>query len=133
VEARERTVRYYQRTSGDSPFREWRASITDFDLKAAIDARIARLRGGNFGNSKPVGKGVSESRIDFGPGYRIYYSATQDDIILLSAGDKSTQDADILAAHEFWEDFKARIKKERAEENEKRNRLQGRSSRRSQK
>jgi putative addiction module killer protein len=133
VEARERTVRYYQRTSGDSPVRDWRENITDIDLKAAIDARIARLRGGNFGDSKPVGKGVSESRIDFGPGYRIYYSAAQDDIILLSAGDKSTQDSDIKAAQGFWEDYKERVKKEQAEENEKKNRLQGRSSKRSKK
>ena len=133
MEARERTVRYYQRISGDSPFREWRAKITDLDLKAAIDARIARLRGGNFGDSKPVGKGVSESRIDFGPGYRIYYSATRDDIVLLSGGDKTTQDSDIMAVQGFWEDYKERTKKERAEENEKRNRLQGRSSRRSKK
>jgi putative addiction module killer protein len=133
VEARERTVRYYQRPSGDSPFREWRQHITDLDLKAAVDARVARLRGGNFGDSKPVGKGVSESRVDFGPGYRIYYSAGQDDIILLLAGDKTTQDSDIEAAQGFWEDFKDRTKKERTKENERKHRLQDRSSKRSKK
>jgi len=133
VEARERIVQYYQRPSGGSPFREWRQNITNLDLMAAVDARIARLRGGNFGDSKPVGKGVSESRINFGPGYRIYYGAAQDDIILLLAGDKSTQDSDIEAAQGFWEDYKDRIRKERTEENERKHRLQDRPSKRSKK
>ena len=104
--------------------------MADRDLKAAVDARIARLRAGNFGDSKSVGKGVSESRIDLGPGYRIYYGVAGDDIILLCAGDKSSQDSDIERAQDFWNDYKERTKQERAKQDAKKPRLQGRPSRR---
>jgi putative addiction module killer protein len=80
----------------------------DSRAKAAIDARIARLRGGNFGDSRPVGEGVSESVIDFGPGYRIYYRIHGDVIILLHGGDKSTQSTDIKLAIGYWKEFKGR-------------------------
>jgi len=63
MEARERTVLYYQFESGQSPARDYRQSIHDANLKAAIDARIARFRAGNFGDSKNVRKGVLESRV----------------------------------------------------------------------
>ncbi len=107
--------------------------MADGDLKAAIDARIARLRAGNFGDSKSVGKAVSESRIDFGPGYRIYYGVAGDDIILLCGGDKSSQDSDIQRAQSFWKDYKDRTKQEREKQDAKKPRLQGRPSRRSKK
>lgn len=110
MEAREREVFSYQTSAGVFPFREWRRNLTDDDTKAAIDARIARFRGGNFGDSKPIGGGASENRIDFGPGYRIYYGVSSDKIILLSGGDKSTQDADIVNARAYWEDYKHREK-----------------------
>jgi putative addiction module killer protein len=105
MEARERNPLYYKTSSGRLPFREWRNGLRDRDTKAAIDARIARLRGGNFGDSRPIGGGASENSIDFGPGYRIYYGVNGDDIILLSAGDKSTQEADIKNAKAYWNDY----------------------------
>jgi len=71
MEIRERDVLYYSTREGMSPFRIWRSSIADSSVKAAIDARIARFRGGNFGDSKPIGAGASENKIDSGPGYRI--------------------------------------------------------------
>lgn len=70
--------------------------------------RIRRLANGNPGDVRPVGKGVSELRIDTGPGYRVYYAASGDELILLLAGgDKSTQAGDIKTALALWEDWKA--------------------------
>jgi putative addiction module killer protein len=109
MEAKDRAVFYYVAVSGRSPFREWRSRIADGNTKAAIDARIARFRGGNFGKSDPIGESAWESKIDFGPGWRIYYGRDGDDIVvLLLGGDKSTQDADIKLAKEYWTDYKNR-------------------------
>jgi putative addiction module killer protein len=129
LETRERTIEYYLLSTGPSaPFGAWRDSFADVPTKAAISARIARLRGGNFSDSKPIGHGASESRIDFGPGYRIYYGVDGDKIILLCGGDKSTQSADIPRALGYWTDYKERKKKRNDVERKK---LQRRSSRRS--
>jgi probable addiction module antidote protein len=73
MEARERQILYYVPPGGSpSPFRVWRDGIRDKTLKVTVTARIARMRGCNFGDSFPIGGGASENRIDFGPGYRIY-------------------------------------------------------------
>jgi putative addiction module killer protein len=91
------------------PFRDWRLGLTDKKLKAAVDARITRLRLGVFGDSKPVGDGVLESRIDFGPGYRIYYAVHGEEILLLCGGDKSSQSADIIRAKSALADHRKRV------------------------
>ena len=79
------------------------------DVRVIVDARIARLRGGNFGDSRPIGGGASENRIHFGPGYRIYYGVDGPSlIILLCGGDKSTQADDIACARRCWIDYKER-------------------------
>jgi putative addiction module killer protein len=128
VEARERAVQYYlDRSTGIAPFREWFVGITDKRAKAAIDARIARFRGGNFGDSGPIGEGASENTIDFGPGYRIYYGVDGDRVIVLWGGDKSSQSSDIERAKAFWRDYKAQKK------NEQKRRLQGRPARKASK
>src|SRR5580698_816833 len=98
MEGRKQEVLYYTDRSGECPFRDWRGSIADEKAKAAIDARIARFRGGNFGDSAPIGAGASESRIDLGPGFRIYYGVSGHRIILLCGGDKGTQRRDIKRA-----------------------------------
>jgi len=68
---------------------------------------------GNFSNVKGVGAGVYEYRIDFGPGYRIYFGKDGDQlVILLAGGTKKRQDADIAAAKEFWQDYKRRKRQE---------------------
>lgn len=108
MDARERVVRYYIKASGVCPFAEWRDRISDKRAKAAVDARIARLRSGNVGDSKPIGEGAAESRINFGPGYRIYYGVDGHDLILLLGGTKSTQSADIESAKSSWRDYKER-------------------------
>lgn len=108
MEARERRVLSYKSAGGRFPYREWRDNIEDEDTEVAVDVRITRISAGNFGDSRPVGDGVFESRIDFGPGYRIYYGIDGDEVILLCGGDKSTQDADIARAKEHWKDYKRR-------------------------
>jgi putative addiction module killer protein len=107
VEVRERYVRYYE-IRDHCPFREWMSTLTDKRAIAAVDARIARFRTGNFGDSKSIGEGASESRIDFGPGYRIYYGVDGNDIIVLHGGDKSSQATDIRDALSYWRSFKKR-------------------------
>jgi putative addiction module killer protein len=75
--------------------------LGDHKTRAAITARIARLQSGNFSNSRSIGGRGVENRIDFGPGYRIYYGIDGGKIILLCGGDKSTQDADIETAQKY--------------------------------
>jgi putative addiction module killer protein len=80
-------------------FAKWLDGLLDLRGRARIQARIERLAMGNSGDVKPVGKGVSEMRIDYGPGYRVYYTRRgQGLIILLAGGDKSTQAGDIKTA-----------------------------------
>jgi len=80
-------------------FTKWLDNLGDTRARARVQARIERLAGGNPGDVKPVGSGVSELRIDYGPGYRVYFTKVGLEIVvLLAGGDKSTQDADIKQA-----------------------------------
>jgi len=80
-------------------FAEWLDGLRDIQARARIQARIERLAAGNPGDVEPVGEGVSELRINYGPGYRVYFKRWgQELIILLAGGDKSTQAKDIKAA-----------------------------------
>jgi putative addiction module killer protein len=80
-------------------FRKWRMRLKDERVRGLIASRIDRLAFGNAGDVRPVGEGVSELRIDHGPGYRIYYRKRGSTIIiLLCGGDKSTQAKDIKTA-----------------------------------
>ena len=89
-------------------FKAWFADLRDTRAKTRIDIRIKRLALGNPGDVKPVGEGVSEMRIDYGPGYRVYYKDTGDEIIiLLLGGDKSTQSKDIEQAKELLRNLEA--------------------------
>ena len=84
----------------------WSAGLRDRMGRARIDIRIRRLSLGNAGDVKPVGEGVSELRIDHGPGYRVYFMQRGELVILLLAGgDKSTQDKDIRKAKDLANDF----------------------------
>jgi putative addiction module killer protein len=83
-------------------YRKWFDSVRDRNAKVRIDLRIRRLSLGNTGDVKPVGGGISELRIDYGPGYRVYYIKRENQIIiLLAGGDKSTQSKDIKKAQEL--------------------------------
>ena len=90
-----------------SVFDAWLAGLRDSHAKARIEVRVRRLSLGNPGDAKPVGGGVSELRIDYGPGYRVYFAQRGMVVaLLLCGGDKRTQDADIAAAKriaETWE------------------------------
>src|ERR1035438_9329414 len=108
MEEREREVLDYKTALGVSPIREWRSRIKDDDTRVAIDVRMARFRGGNFGDSRSLGGGTFENKINFGPGYRIYYGTDGNKIVVLCAGDKSAQDLDINRAKKYWDDYKKR-------------------------
>jgi len=83
-------------------YRAWYSKLKDNRAKARIDIRIRRLSLGNAGDVKPVGAGISELRINYGPGYRVYYKTIDDEVVvLLAGGDKSTQSRDIEKAKEL--------------------------------
>ena len=83
-------------------FANWFESLRDERAKARVLARVRRLSLGNFGDVKPLGGGLSELRIDYGPGYRLYLSRTGPTLVLLLAGgDKSRQRADIVGARQL--------------------------------
>ncbi len=80
-------------------FVQWLDGLRDIKARSRVLARIERLASGNPGDVKPVGEGVSELRIDYGPGYRVYFvKRGQTVIVLLAGGDKSTQATDIRTA-----------------------------------
>lgn len=80
-------------------FAKWIDGLNDIRARARVQARVERLAFGNPGNVKPVGEGVSELRIDYGPGYRVYFKKKgKTVIVLLAGGDKRTQSRDIKTA-----------------------------------
>ena len=86
----------------------------DTKAQAAVDARLSRLRLGNFGDCEPVGEGVLELRIHYGPGYRVYFAKTEQTIVLLLIGGaKKTQVRDIKTAKMFWREHTGRVPNER--------------------
>lgn len=98
----------YETSAGDCPFADW---FDVLDTRAALKVRtaIARLEAGNPGDVKPVGEGVSERRIDFGPGYRVYFGRDGEKlVVLLVGGTKKRQQSDINAARACWADYRRR-------------------------
>jgi len=88
---------------------EWLDRLGDPDAVARVLACIGRVRRGNLGDCKPVGEGVSEVRVDYGPGYRVYFGRKGSTwVILLCGGDKRTQDRDIRQAQQYWNDYQQR-------------------------
>lgn len=101
----------YVTEDGKAPFADWFDSL---DTAASLKVRtaLARIETGNLGDVKPVGQGVSERRITFGPGYRVYFG--QDGgklVILLCGGTKKRQSKDIEQAKAYWDDYRARKQK----------------------
>jgi len=87
-----------------SRYRLWFSKLKDEQAKSRIDMRLRRLRRGNLGDARPVGHGVSELRIDYGPGYRVYFMRKDRVVIvLLAGGDKKSQPHDIAMALEAAE------------------------------
>jgi putative addiction module killer protein len=102
----EREIKKLELQNGLVPFDEWFDALHDRKMQAAVDARLTRVRAGNFGDCKSVGGGVFELRIALGPGLRVYYGLQgQRVVILLGGGDKSTQARDIRRAQQLWQQF----------------------------
>lgn len=105
-------IRHYLTRRGRDLFEEWLSGLKDAGIQARVAARINRLAAGNFGDCKLLRDGVSELRIDAGPGYRVYYSIVgKACVLLLSGGDKRTQARDIERAIGFLKDYKERTGK----------------------
>jgi putative addiction module killer protein len=99
-------TRYYVATDGREPFARWFSDL-DAVARAKVTRAVVRLEQGNFSNVKSVGEGVFEYRIDFGPGYRIYFGRDgQTLLILLTGGTKKRQQRDIDEAHAYWQGYK---------------------------
>lgn len=102
-------IRHYQTESGIDVFGRWLAGLSDPMTRARIEVRLSRVERGLLGDVERVGNGVSELKLDIGPGYRIYFGKDgKRIIILLCAGDKSTQKKDINRAIDYWKDYQAR-------------------------
>ena len=103
----EREIRKLEVEGGRVLFDDWFGALRGMNLRVAVDARLARVRAGNFGDYKPVGHGVFELRIDVGPGLRVYYGEQgRRVVILLGGGDKSSQSRDIRRAIQLWQQWK---------------------------
>ena len=106
----------YLDADGDSPYRAWFESLNaqaaaKVTVTVTVTVALTRIELGNLSNVKGVGAGVQEFRIDFGPGYRVYFGKDGDRlVILLAGGTKSRQQKDIATAQERWADYKRRKK-----------------------
>ena len=106
------TIREYLDSKGSSPFAKWFSGL-NAPAAAKVTTSLVRIEHENFSNTKGVGAGVFECRIDFGPGYRIYFGKDGDAlVILVGGGIKRHQDIDIKVAHELWKDYKERKARE---------------------
>lgn len=104
-------IEHYQHEDGGIPYQAWFIKLRDVVAKVVVSKRIDRLALGNFGNCRDVGNGVSELKIDVGPGYRVYVAHRGERlVILLCGGNKSTQPKDIELARKYWTDWKRRQK-----------------------
>ena len=99
----------YQQEDGREPYTEWFRALRDRMAKARIEARLLQVVSGNLGDCKAVGEGVNELRVHIGAGYRVYFGQYgQHLVILLSGGDKGSQQRDVARARMFWADWKRR-------------------------
>ena len=107
-------IYHYVTATGVDLFARWLEELADRQARARIKTRIDRVSLGNFGDVEPVGEAVSELRIDWGPGYRVYFARVGKTILLLlCGGDKRTQRRDIENAKAYFEDYKRRTEKAR--------------------
>lgn len=102
-------IEYYKTEKGIAPFKEWLETLRDVNGRAKIRVRLDRVRLGNFGDHKHLDEGVWELRIDYGPGYRVYFAKEENRIILLLAGgDKDSQKRGITQATSYLQDHRRR-------------------------
>ncbi len=106
--ADEYSLRYYKAANNRDPFAVWLTFLPK-EATGRVLIRLERLRLGNFGDARPLGKGLSELRIDTGPGYRVYFLVEgKSTVVLICGGDKSTQEKDIRRAREYLTDYRRR-------------------------
>lgn len=109
VVSRPRRLKIYITPSGKAPFWEWLERVKDHRGRALILTRLDRIELGNLGDYRSIAEGVSELRIDFGPGYRAYFAEESGDVIvLLCGGSKRTQTTDIEKAKGYWRNYRSR-------------------------
>lgn len=105
----EKELQFFTATNNKKPLKEWLSKINE-PIQSRIQRRLDRLSLGHYGDVKSVGEGIFELRLQFGPGYRIYFAETDGYIILLLyGGDKSTQAKDIKKAKQYWREFLERV------------------------
>jgi putative addiction module killer protein len=110
MEAIPRDIQRYVTSDGRIPFDDWLSSLRNLKTQAKVDARLQRVALGNLGDVRFVGDGVYELKMDYGPGYRIYFSQIDTIVILLLfGGDKSSQNQDITTAKQYWKDYQERV------------------------
>ena len=103
---------HYATEDGFDPYQAWMDALRDNRARIAVLRRVDRAAQGNFGDHKVCRDGISEMRVDVGPGYRVYYfQHGQTLVVLLCGGDKRTQDADISTAVAYKTDFLRRMKR----------------------
>jgi putative addiction module killer protein len=106
-----REARKYVRADGSCPFDQWFESVPEVRTRVRIERRIRQMEGGNLGDYRILGEGLIEARIDFGPGWRVYFGfAGRDRILLLIGGSKRNQERDIKKARGLWRDYETRQK-----------------------
>jgi putative addiction module killer protein len=104
-------IRHYVSRTGKDIFDDWLSRLRDTRTQAKVVTRINRLAAGNFGDCKPLRHGLCELRIDWGPGYRVYYAMLGTvGVLLLCGGDKRKQSSDINRALEYLKDYKERTR-----------------------
>ncbi|MEG3843762.1 type II toxin-antitoxin system RelE/ParE family toxin [Microcoleus sp. herbarium14] len=107
-EVQPKEIQRYTTPDNRVPFEEWFGSLRDVNAQAKIISRLNRIVDGNLGDYRSVGEGVCELKINYGPGYRIYFGQIgMTIVILICGGDKSTQDKDIRQAKEYWTDYRS--------------------------
>jgi putative addiction module killer protein len=103
-----RKIKIFQDSNGNEPFTKWIKTVST-PTRARVFAKLDRVETGNLGDCRFIGEGVSEFRLHFGPGYRIYYGEFDNTIILLPCGgDKSTQAKDVKKAKKYWNEYISR-------------------------
>ena len=106
MEARPRVLQKYLTETGRCPFDDWLDGLRDKRSQAIVATRLNRVVQGNFGLCRALEGGIHELKIDFGPGFRVYFAEDGDTIVvLLCGGDKATQSKDIERAQAYWADY----------------------------
>ena len=97
----------YQSNTGEIPYQSWFFQLKDTKTKAIVAKRLERIANGNFGDCKHIDDNLFEIRIDYGPGYRVYFAKIENTVVLLLVGgDKSSQNNDIKKAKAYYQDHK---------------------------